>query len=173
MTDPLTQIYVQQQRELNEIERHRRLQAAKREREINAFMTSGLPAMFIEFADIELRSEVVARVYKKYVGNLTWDHCDPRTNRVSAMSLKSPYGGDRDQRWRCEEDADSGNMRYFISGDGRGPERAVTQDDWLQAFVDYLARACDPSAVAHRVQERQQNAANEPAASGRRQLQPL
>ena len=107
MSDALARVFALQQREINEQERQRQIALAQREREINAFMNSGLPAIYIEFSDVPLKEEAQRRTYKKMFAECTWAHCDPRVKRVSEMSFLAVGGNGSGPRWWCKENNDS------------------------------------------------------------------
>lgn len=179
MSDALTQIYALQQRQLSEQERARLAARAKRDREVAAFRTSGIPALYMDFADIPLRDDVKARTYKKTVAQMTWQHCDPRqrTNtQISEMTFASSHGGDSSPQWGCREDADSGRMIYFHAPTGNYANRDYYYEatgPWLDAFVEYLAKICDPNAIAEKLRARQPEENLDNPSGTRRQLQPL
>jgi hypothetical protein len=168
MSSALTQIYALQQRELNEKERQRQHQIAKQQRVVAAFNTSGLPAIFAEFRDVPLRPDVRARVYKKTIVDLTYDSETPPNNRRS-MAFASINGASQGKRWYCEEDPDSGKMRYCYYSGTQTEVYSQPQGSWLDHFIEYMAAAADPDAIARKIQT------TEPASapSTRRQLQPV
>ena len=151
MSETLTKIYALQQRELNEKERQRQQQLAKHQRVVAAFNTSGLPDIFAELRGVPLRPDVQQRVYKQTVAELTYDGDTPPNNRHS-MSFVAINGGSHGRRWYCEEDHDSGNMRYCYY-DGRWTKvSSQPQGPWLDQFIEYLAAAADPSVIANRIE---------------------
>lgn len=168
MNDAIARVYALQQRELNEKERQRQQQLAKSQRIVSAFNTSGLPAIFNQFRELPLRTDVRQRVYKQTVGELTWNANTP-ANQLYTMSFVAINGSTSGPRWWCEENADSGYMRYGYSsgmtGD-RGTFFDRPQGEWLDRFVEYLAAATDPAVVAEKLSESQSH-------STRRQLQPV
>jgi hypothetical protein len=179
MSDALTQIYAMQQQERNEQERARLAAQAKRNREGAAFRTSGIPALYMEFAAVPLRSDVQSRTYKKTVAEMTWQHCDPRVPanaNIREMTFSSHYSGDNNPRWWCEEIADSGRMIYFYAQNGNTSARVYYNEPngpWLAAFVEYLAKICDPDAIAEKMRTRQAPENLDNPSGTRRQLQPL
>lgn len=179
MSDALTQIYAMQQHERNEKERAQLAAQAKRAREAAAFRTSGVPALYMEFADVPLRADVQSRTFKKTVAQMTWQHCDPRVPanaNIREMSFSSHYGGDSAPRWWCEESADSNRMIYFHAPNGNTATRAYYYEPngpWLAAFVEYLAKVCDPDAIAEKMRTRQTPENLDNPSGTRRQLQPL
>lgn len=175
MSDALARVFAIQQREINENERARQIAIAKREREINAFMNSGLPAMYTEFADVPLKADAQQRLYKKTFAECTFSHCDPRSKRVSEMTMTSIGSSGSGPRWWCKEDPDSGQMRYYYSEIGSYSGFTVSEREptgkWLDAFVEYIAKLCDPVVVARRLSESQEQGLQERV--NRRQLQPI
>jgi hypothetical protein len=177
MSETLARIFALQQREINENERHRQLALAKRTREITAFMNSGLPALFIECSAVPLSKDSQQRLYKKVFAECTWDHCDARKKQVSEMSF-SQLGGSSSSnpRWWCTEDKDSGRMLYMYSATGSYSNCEVRSNEptgpWLDAFIEYIAKVCDPQAIADKLSESQANQARE-THFNRRQLQPV
>lgn len=177
MSEALARIFALQQREINENERQRQLAAAKRTREITAFMNSGLPALFIECSAVPLSKDSQQRLYKKVFAECTYDHCDTRKRQVAEMSFYQIGGGNGSgPRWWCAEDRDSGRMLYLYSPNGSysvGEVRASEPTGpWLDAFIEYIAKVCDPQAIADKLSESQANQAVE-ARFNRRQLQPV
>ena len=149
---------------------------AKREREITAFMNSGLPALYTEFADVPLKADAQGRLYKKTFAECTWQHCDPRSKRVSEMSMTAPGSiSGHAPRWWCKEDPDSGRMFYYYSEIGSYASFTVFEREpsgkWLDAFIEYVAKLCDPVVVARRMSEAQEQSTQDRI--NRRQLQPL
>lgn len=169
MSEALARIYAMQQREINQIERHRQQQIAKRQRLIAAFNASGLISLFNEFRNIPLRIEVRQRVYKSTVNELTYQSSMP-TDQLFDMSFVSISGCSNGPRWWCEE-TDTGRIRYCYTN-GTTASRAemfdTPQGSWLDSFVEYLAKATDPAMIAERMAE---TPALEPPP--RRQLQPI
>lgn len=169
MSEALTKIYALQQRELNEKERQRQQQIAKHQRVVAAFNTSGLPEIFAELRDVPLRPDVRQRVYRQTVAELTYDSSTPPNNRHS-MTFAAINGSSSGRRWYCEEDPDSGHMRY-IYYDGLQTKLYVQpQGPWLDQFIEYLAAAADPSVIANRIET---SAAAKVIGNSRRQLQPV
>lgn len=172
MSEVLTKIYALQQRELNEKERQRQQQAAKHQRIVSAFNASGLPAIFNEFRDMPTRGDLQQRIYKRKISELTWN-ADMRADQLSSMSFMSINGQSSGPRWWCEEDRDSGNMRYCYSSGATGDRGTVfhtPQGAWLDRFIEYLAAAADPEAVADKLPN---DIAPEQNSSGRRRLQSI
>lgn len=168
MSETLARIYAIQQREINQIKRHQQQQIAKRQRLIAAFNASGLVSLFNEFRNIPLRPEVRQRVYKNTVSELTYQSSTP-VDKLSDMSFVSVSGCSNGPRWWCEE-TDTGRIRYcYTSGTtGSTTETFDTpQGLWFDTFVEYLARATDPTAIAERL------SAAPAAQQPRRQLQPI
>lgn len=168
MSDALTKIYALQQRELNEKERRRQQQIARQQRVAAAFNTSGLPDIFAEFRAVPLRPDVRQRVYKQTVAELTYDGDTPPNNRHS-MSFVAINGGSHGRRWYCEEDHDSGNMRYCYYDAVQTKVYSQPQGPWLEHFIEYIAAAADASVIENRIRTATQ--ASAPAT--RRQLQPV
>lgn len=167
MNDALARVFALQQRELNEKERQRQRQIAKRQRLIAAFNASGIINVFETFRNMPLRTEVQRLTYKKNVGELTYSADRPAAS-LSDMSFCSISGCTSGPRWWCEE-TDTGRMQYgYTSGrtGDRGQFFDTPQDLWLNMFVEYLAAAADPDVVAEKLSESQ----NSPP---RRQLQPI
>lgn len=168
MSEALARIYAMQQREINEIERHRQQQIAKRQRLIAAFNASGFISLFNEFRNVPLRTEVRQRAYKSNVGELTYQS-SMTPDKLSDMSFVSISGNSNGPRWWCEE-TDTGRIRY-CHADGSIRCTADTFDTphgpWLDSFVEYLAKATDPTTIAEKL-----SAASTPQQS-RRQLQPI
>jgi hypothetical protein len=177
MSEALARVFALQQREINEQERQRQLAEAKRTREINAFMNSGLPAIYNEFANLPLREDVKARLYKRQFAECTYQHCDTRNKRVSEMSFASNGGSGSGPRWWCAEDRDSSRMRYMYSATGSyslcDVHSAEPSGPWLDAFIEYVSKLCDPRAVADALAESQADAAREEHFNRRRQVQPV
>jgi len=177
MSEALARVFALQQRVINENERARQQAAAKREREITAFMTSGLTDIFIEFADLPLSLDSQQRLYKKQFAECTYQHCDARSKRVSEMSFSS-WGGSSGSgpRWWCTEDKDSSRMLYLYSANGSYSLSEVRSAEpagpWLDSFIEYIAKVCDPQAVADKLSNSQANQARE-THFNRRQLQPI
>lgn len=164
MSEALARIFALQQREINEQERQLQLMNAKHAREVHAFMTSGLPEIFTECADLPLSKSAVGRLYKKTLGQCTWDHCDPRKNQIREMVFSSLGGSGSGPRWRCYESADSGRVLYTYSPIGSTSAETTTNEpagEWLDAFIEYVAKLCDPQAVADKLSESQANRARE------------
>jgi hypothetical protein len=164
MSEALARIFALQQREINEQERQIQLMNAKREREVHAFMTSGLPEIFAECADLPLSKSAAARLYKRVLGQCTWDYCDPRKNQVREVAFSSIGGSGSGPRWRCYEDPDSGRMLYIYSPVGSTTMETQSREptgEWLTAFIEYVAKLCDPQAVAGKLSESQANHARE------------
>lgn len=170
MSDALARVYAMQQRELNEKERQRQQQIAKKQRIVAAFNATGLLAIFNEFRDLPLRPDVRQRIYKSKVSELTW-HADTPTDQIYSMSFMAINGCINGPRWWCEEDADSGNMRYGYSSGMSGSKDVLLptpQGVWIDRFVEYLAEAADPAVVAAKLSETQAQ-----IQTPRRQLQPV
>lgn len=176
MSEALAKIFALQQREINDNERARQAFIAQNEREISAFMNSGLPAIFIECADVPLSHDAQQRHYKKTLGECTWPHQDTRKHRVKEISMSSIGGNGSGPRWWCKEDADSGRMVYCYNATGSYSGATVwahePDERWIGPFIEYIAKMCDPQAVADKLSEAQANQARE-AHFNRRQLQPL
>jgi hypothetical protein len=175
MSEALAKIYALQQREINDNERARQALIAKTEREVGAFMNSGLPAIFIECADVPLDNSAQQRHYKKTLGALVWAHQDPRHKRIKEMSLPSVGGsGGSGPRWWCKEDEDSGRMVYGYSPTGSYSGVTVWEKEpnerWVGPFIDYIAKMCDPQAVADKLSESHERQ-NRETHSSRRQIQ--
>jgi hypothetical protein len=178
MIEALAQIFALQQRELNEQERHRQRAKAKREREIAAFINSGLPALFTECAQIPLRQNVQQKLYKKVFCQCTYDHCDPRSRQTAEMSFSALSIGGHGPRWWCGESEDSSRMRYLYSDTGSYSKVTMNETApngrWLDAFIEYVAQMCDPQAIADKLSEAQANAAIEERFSrNRRRLEAI
>ena len=152
MSEALARIFAIQQREINEQERRRQLERAKHMREVAAFQNSGLPDILRTLADVPCRKDVQQRIYKNNFSDTTWDHCkSPGAKDITCMNL---YGGGSGPRWLCVESPDSGRMRYiYNSGVSVRTDEAFDRPDgpWLDAFLEYAARACDPEAVAQKM----------------------
>lgn len=168
MSNALTKIYALQQRELNEQERRRQQQIAKQQRVAAAFNTSGLPDIFVEFRDVPLRSNVQQRVYKRTIAELCYDSSTPPNNRYS-LSFASINGSSNGRRWYCEENPDTGDMRYCYNDGLQIKIYSQPQGAWLDHFIEYMAAAADPTIIANRIQ----TATPASAPSPRRQLQPV
>lgn len=172
MSEALARVYALQQRELNAKERERQRQIAKHQRIVAAFNASGFLDIFNEFRRFPVRPEVRSRVYKQRVGELTW-HENMQPDQTHSMSFMSINGQSNGPRWWCEENADSGNMKYGYSS-GRSGDRGEFFDTprglWLDAFIEYMAYAADPEAVANQMPN---NVAPELPATPRRQVQPV
>lgn len=169
MRDALNRVYVLQQRELNEKERQRQQQIAKRQRLLAAFNASGFIDIYNEFQSIPTRMEVRQRVYKSTVGELSYNYSMP-TNQWHSVSFASINGCSNGPRWWCEENLANGNMRYGYSSGAVGCHQeffTTPTGEWLNSFVDYLAAAADPDEVAKKVQ----SSSNNPATTVKRQLQ--
>lgn len=172
MSNALARVYALQQRELNARERQRQQQIAKKQRLIAAFNASGLLTVFEEFRNLPLRAEVRQRVYKTTVGSLTWHESVP-ADQLDSMSFNSINGSSYSPRWWCEEDPDSGNMRYGYSSGMSSQHDAffpTPQGEWLDRFIEYMAAAADPEAIARKMQQEAETAQAPPA---RRQVQPV
>lgn len=169
MNDALARVFALQQRELNEKERQRQQQIAKRQRLIAAFNASGIINIFETFRNVPLRDNVRGLTYKKNIGELTYS-ADRPASSLSDMSFAAVNGQTSGPRWWCEE-TDTGRMKYGYSS-GRAGDRGeffdTPQGLWLDAFVEYIAAAADPITVAEKLSETQANV--QPA---RRQLQPI
>lgn len=174
MSSALAQVYALQQRELNEKERHRQRQIAKKQRLVAAFNASGLLAIFNEFRSLPLRTDVRQRVYKSTVADLTW-HADTPAAQLDSMAFIAINGSSSGPRWWCQENADSGNMFYcYSSGQSGdlGTEYTTPHGEWLNQFIAYLAYAADPQAVETKMQTAHTNGADAPV-TPRRQVQPV
>lgn len=172
MNNALARVYALQQRELNDQERARQQQIAKLQRLIAAFNAAGLLTIFNEFRSLPVRDDVRRRIYRSEVSQLSW-HSDRPADQTHSMSFVAINGFNNGPRWWCEEDADSGAMRYGYSsgasGD-RGTLFSTPQGEWLDHFIAYIAAAADQNAVLAKIQ----SAGAEPAAPpNRRQLQPI
>ena len=160
MSEALARVFALQQREINENERQLQLMHAKHEREVHAFMTSGLPEIFTECAELPLSAAAAGRLYKKVLGQCTWDYCDPRKKQVREMVFSSLGGSGSGPRWRCYEDPDSGRMLYIYSPIGATTMETRSHEpagEWLNALIEYVAKLCDPQAVADKLSESQAN----------------
>jgi hypothetical protein len=166
MSEALARIFALQQREINENERARQALIAQNEREVRAFMDSGLPAIFIECADVPLSHNAQQRHYKKTLGECAWAHHDPRKTRMKEISLPCIGGGTGSgPRWWCKEDADSGRMVYCYNATGSYSGATVWEKEpnerWVGPFIEYIAKMCDPQAIADKLSESQANQARE------------
>ncbi|NDC55267.1 MAG: hypothetical protein EBZ69_00270 [Alphaproteobacteria bacterium] len=164
MSEALAKIYALQQREINENERARQALIAQNAREIRAFMDSGLPAIFTECAGVPLRHDVQQRHYKKTLGECAWSHQDPRRQQIKEIALPSIGGGTGSgPRWWCKEDADSGRMVYCYNATGSYSGGTVWEKEpnerWIGPFIEYIAKMCDPQAIADKLSESQANQA--------------
>jgi hypothetical protein len=175
MSEALAKIYALQQREINDNERARQALIAKNQREINAFMTSGLPAIFIECAGVPLSSDSQQRHYKKTLGECAWVHQDPRHKRIKEIALPAIGGaGGSGPRWWCQEDADSSRMVYCYNATGSYSGATVWEKEpnerWVGPFIEYIAKMCDPQAIADKLSESHDSQTRE-THSNRRQIQ--
>jgi hypothetical protein len=173
MTAALTQIYALQQRELTQKERQRQQAIAKQQRTIAAFNASGLIAIFNDLRDVPLRADVRQRLYKATVGELTWQ-ASMGAERLSDMSFLNLYGtGSSSLRWWCAENNDSGTVYYWYNS-GRAGDSGTRFDkpegEWLDRFVEYIAAAADPDAIAEKMRT---IAPTNTANHSRRQVQPV
>lgn len=170
MSNAIARVYALQQRELNEKERQRQQQIAKRQRLIAAFTSSGFIDIYNEFRAVPIRTEVRQRVYKSTIGELTYSESTP-TSQWHTVSFVSINGCSSGPRWWCEE-SDTGRMRYGY-GSGRSGDHGTffdtPQGPWLDMFIEYLASAADPAVVEQKLS----NSASQPATQTRRQLQPV
>lgn len=175
MSEALAKIYALQQREINEIENANRQRAAKRAREVTAFMNSGLPELFGECAALPIKKDAQQRMYKKVFAECTYQHCDTRTRQVWEMTFTQPGGGSGSgPRWWCQESPDSGKMQYLYSKTGSYSfcevHAATPNGEWMEAFIRYIAAVCDPQAVADKLSESHERQ-NRETHSSRRQIQ--
>jgi hypothetical protein len=164
MSEALARIFALQQREINEQERRRRLLEAQRDRERAAFMVSGIPDIFAECANLPLKPEAQARLYKQTFAQCTYDHCDTRKRQVAEVSFTAVGGHGSGPRWACAEDRDSGRMRYLYSPNNSLSAEVVAAEPtgpWIDAFIAYVASVCDAKAVADKLSESQANHARE------------
>jgi hypothetical protein len=173
MNDAIARIYALQQRELNEKRRQQEMAQAKHRRELAAFQNSGFPTVFRLLASVPLRPEVQQRIHCPDFQSLGWSHQNPANNpNMKDVSLRDLHGNSG-PRWWCHESLDSGRMQYcYRSGStGSRDECFETPDgDWLNAFIEYAARACDPDIIAQILS----TSAQEPTpAPVRRQIQPV
>lgn len=170
MSEALAQIFAAQQREINEQERRRQLARAQQEREILAFQNSGLPDIFRAIAAVLVREDVRQRIYKTKFEETTWDHC--KSPRAKDMTFVSPNGSSGSgPRWWCVESPDSGRIKYiYNNGVSYKNDEVFDQPEgpWLNAFIEYAARVCDPDAIAQKMAETP-TSAEQP----RRRLQPV
>lgn len=167
MTDALAKIYNQQQAEIAEKNRQQQLAREKHQREVHAFQTSGIPALFIELADVPNRPEIK---FRKTFGEMTYTHYDPRTNKnrheISVINENGNYAG----RWWCAESPDTGRMKYCHEHNNQRLDSNTPEGPWLDAFIEFAARVCDPAAIAELHGKPQAPAG---AKVGKRKLQPI
>lgn len=172
MSDPLIQIYEIQQSKIAEANRRTEAARARRQRTINAFRNSGLPAMFIEFADVPLAADVAKRTFLKKYGELCWAPYDPRATNTNEISLRKPCGSDRSARWWCAEN-DMGHMTYYFNNGesyGRDTHCDQPEGEWLNFFIQHAAEACDPAAIAEMMQKRTPSAPKVNAKPAKRKI---
>jgi hypothetical protein len=163
MSNALAKIYNRQQEAIAVKTQKEQAARDKQQREITAFQNSGIPALFIELADVPLVDNRACRT----LGDRVYSYGDPRRNsRSRELALHSGSG----QRWWCEESPDSGLMRYAYGDNGGTNYYSTAEGPWFDSFLEYVARVCAPAAIA---QLHGAPAAVPPAKSGKRKLQPI
>lgn len=169
----LNKVYELQQKELAAKSAAEKAANAKHQREVAAFQNSGLPEIFRQFADIPLRTEIRQRIYLSDFKALAYSSPHPGNNpRMKDVTLRCLYGNNG-PRWWCVESPDTQRIKYAYSS-GRAGSGTNCFDapsgEWLDAFIEYAAKACDPAAVADALQQPREPA--EPQALQRRKLIP-
>lgn len=152
----LAQVYALQQKELAQKAAAQQAARAKYQREIAAFQNSGLPDMFRQFATMPLRTEVQQRTYQKDFQSLAWSDQNPGNNpKMKDVSLRCLHGNNG-PRWFVDESLDTGRMRYCYSSGRSGCHTEcfdTPAGPWLNEFIEYAAKACDPTAIADELQK--------------------